>query len=225
MREMSPNHHIGRRMLLMRNYGIDLVLDVGANTGQYAQKIRSLGYRAKIVSFEPMKGAYQALQAACASDPAWVCKNIGLGETAKTEQIHVSRNSVSSSILGMLATHSENAPNSSFVDNEQIEIQPLDSLFEIEGWSAAQNIWLKIDVQGYEHLVLAGATKSLEKIAAIQIELSLQPLYDGQLTIVPMMEKLAAFGFEPVAFEPGFTSKSTGEYLQVDGLFRNRRIS
>lgn len=222
MHVMNPNYHIGRRMLLMRNYGIDLVLDVGANTGQYAQKIRTLGYCGKIVSFEPMSAAYQQLSITAASDPAWECRHYGLGDREKTEQIHISKNSVSSSILGMLERHTDNAPNSTFIAEEQIQIHTLDAVFANEHWSSANNIWLKIDVQGYEHLVLAGAEKTLDNVTAIQIELSLQPLYDGQLTIVPMMEKLAALGFEPVAFEPGFANKNTGEYLQIDGLFRNR---
>jgi hypothetical protein len=39
-----------------------------------------------------------------------------------------------------------------------------------------------------------------------------------------MLERLDELGFDPVAFEPGFTDKQSGELLQVDGIFRNRRM-
>jgi FkbM family methyltransferase len=222
MRQTNPYHYLGRRMQLMRSYGIDLVLDVGANSGQYARRLRSLGYSGQIVSFEPMRGPFLDLQAAAAKDDNWSCLQCGLGDADAEATIHVSENSVSSSLLPMLPSHDQHAPRSKFVDEERIQIERLDMLSAQQGWTQHRNTWLKIDVQGYEHKVLAGAAAMLPKVAALQLELSLVPLYSGQLTMIPMLELLADLGFDPVAFEPGFEDKATGEYLQVDGIFRNR---
>jgi FkbM family methyltransferase len=210
-------------MFLMRSYGIDLVLDVGANSGQYARRLRSLGYPGQVVSFEPMQKPFLELQASAEEDEEWACLQCGLGDSDTTAIIHISENSVSSSILPMLSSHGFHSPKSRVVDNETIQLHRLDSLVEKHSWNDYGKIWLKIDVQGYEHKVLAGATTTLSKVAAIQLELSLVPLYEGQLTIIPMLELLADAGFDPVAFEPGFEDKASGEYLQVDGIFRNRR--
>lgn len=223
MRQANPHYYLGRRMLLMRSYGISLVLDVGANSGQYAKRLRSLGYNGQIVSFEPMQKPFLELQASAEGDEKWACLQYGLGDSDTTTIIHVSENSVSSSILPMLSSHGFHAPRSRVVDNETIQLHRLDSFVEEHSWSDYEKIWLKIDVQGYEHKVLAGATAMLANVAAVQLELSLVPLYKGQLTIVPMLELLADAGFDPVAFEPGFEDKISGECLQVDGIFRNRR--
>ena len=148
----------------------------------------------------------------------------GLSDEEGTSKIHVSANSVSSSLLPMLTRHSDNAPTSKFIADEQIDIRRLDGLSEAKAWGH-RKVWMKIDVQGLEHRVIAGASGFLAQVDAIQMELSLTPLYEGQLTLIPMLALMRDNGFDLVGFEPGFDDKVTGEYLQVDGIFRNRRMS
>jgi FkbM family methyltransferase len=219
MRETNANHVLGRRLMLMRAYGIDLVLDVGANAGQYARRLRSVGYIGSIVSFEPMLEPFQRLCRSADGDSKWTAMRVGLGDVESEMEINVSENSVSSSLLSMLASHSEHAPRSRVVEAERVEVTTLDSLWADGLWEESRGIWLKLDVQGFEDRVLAGARMVLPHVAALQMELSLVPLYDGQLTLIPMLKLLAELGFDPVAFEPGFENKTTGEYLQVDGIF------
>lgn len=42
--------------LLLSRLGIDLVVDIGANEGQYAFDVRLHGYRGRILSFESLQG-------------------------------------------------------------------------------------------------------------------------------------------------------------------------
>ena len=58
-------------------------------------------------------------------------------------------------------------------------------------------MFLKIDAQGYEAEVLAGAAGLLERLAGIQLEMSLVPLYEGERAFRAMLDELAALGFEP----------------------------
>jgi FkbM family methyltransferase len=224
MRIRNTSHVLGRRIKLLQSYDIDLILDVGANTGQYAARMRGIGYAGEIVSFEPMRAAYEELAANAGGDSMWSCRDFALGDAESESRIHVSGNSVSSSILPMLPEHEKHAPASKVTNDETIRVKRLDGLPDWNAWAGKKGIWLKIDVQGYEDHVLAGASGCLDRVAAIQLELSLRPLYSNQLTLSPMLERLEELGFDPVAFEPGFTDKQSGELLQVDGIFRNRRM-
>src|SRR5690242_8065586 len=91
------SHPLARRMRLLATHGIDVVLDVGANIGQYGEELRRLGYRGRIVSFEPMSAAFAELQARAQADGRWQVIHAGLGAQAGTARINLAGNSASSS--------------------------------------------------------------------------------------------------------------------------------
>ena len=66
---------------LMSRRSVDLVLDVGANTGQFVRKLRRAGYDGEIFSFEPLSAAFATLQHECSIDDAWTCHNLAIGDT------------------------------------------------------------------------------------------------------------------------------------------------
>ena len=76
-----------------------------------------------------------------------------------------------------------------------------------------------MDTQGFELEVLLGATESLQKIAALQLEISLLPLYEGAPLIEDIVSHVRAAGFVPFWFLPGFWNPKTHQQLQLDGLF------
>lgn len=110
------------------------------------------------------------------------------------------------------------APRANFVLQEKIKIQKLDSIFD-DLKLRDKKIYLKIDTQGYEEMVLLGANKSLEFISGIQIEMPLIPSYVGSMTFDKMKQKLNMLGFRLVAVENGFYNKKTGEQIELDGIF------
>lgn len=213
---------LARRNRLLVSHNIDLVIDVGANSGQYGTTLRSLGYAGRIVSFEPMREAWLQLKEFADSDPEWQAIHMGLAEEPGELILNVAENSVSSSVLNMLPVHERHAPKSGYLREETISVSSLDSIFsDIRGIS--HSIWLKIDVQGFEDRVLEGAKGSLSEIEFVQIELSLTRLYENQLTYLETCRLLDNLGFDLVGIEPGFLDKSTGILLQFDGVFRHRR--
>ena len=207
-----------RRQLLMRHRKIDCVLDVGASEGQFAESLRALGYRNRIISFEPRKNAFQQLQRAAEGDRHWQCENYALGDSEGRATINVAGNSFSSSFLRMRQIHADAAPASRYVGTETVTIRRLDDVFpQLVGDRAA--VYLKIDVQGYEKHVLEGGLKSLLRTSMVQIEASLCSMYEGDTTIAETIACLNAYGFTPVSIEPGFGDKETGRQFQVDILF------
>jgi hypothetical protein len=118
----------------------------------------------------------------------------------------------------MKQSHLQSAPDSKYIGKTKIEIAKLDSLFD-NIYEPEDSILLKIDTQGYEKFVLLGAEKSISKIKGIQLEMSLTPLYEGELTYLEMINHLNSLGFSLYSLEFGFSDPQSGQLLQVDGIF------
>jgi FkbM family methyltransferase len=206
------------RVRLLKHFGINLILDVGANVGQYAAEMRSFGYRGRIISFEPLAQEFQSLLKRTSRDKLWTAINCALGERDDTVQMHVSRNSVSSSILEVLPHSLEAAPMSAHARSETAQMKRLDSLFH-ELYLNGDRVLLKLDTQGYDYQVLHGAMRSLPSILGVQIEMSMVPLYIGERQIGDLLQFLTGQGFSLMAIEPGFRNRVTGQMLSVDGIF------
>jgi FkbM family methyltransferase len=216
--ETSPGHQLG---LSLAHFDVDLVLDVGANAGQFAAGLRAFGYRGKIVSFEPLSAAHARLTEKAAADDAWrVHPRTAIGDEDGTIEINIAGNSFSSSVLPMLDAHADAAQGSAYVGSEQAPIARLDTIAP-PYLAGSRNPFLKIDTQGFEAHVLNGAAGILPQIRGVLCELSLVPLYEGQPLWREMLARFEAAGLTLWALQPGFTDPRDGRTLQSDViLFR-----
>jgi FkbM family methyltransferase len=204
---------------VLAHFRITCVLDVGANVGQYGARLREWGYPGRIVSFEPQASAHAALARRAAADPAWqVAPPMALGSSNGAIELEVSAESDMSSVLPQSALLRRVSPSSAVVRKETV---PLHRLDEVAGsyLTPEDRVFLKIDTQGYEAEVLAGAGRLLERLAGIQLEMSLVPLYEGERDFRAMLDDLAALGFEPYLLLPGYFERKIARQLQVDGVF------
>jgi FkbM family methyltransferase len=206
-----------RLAMLLDHHKVDVVLDVGANTGQYARSLRQFGYRGQIVSFEPMEVEHAALARSAAKDHHWRTVHYALGQTQGDSVINVAGNSISSSILPMLETHATIAPHSLYTHTEKIEVNRLDDVLG-ELVMDSQRVFLKIDTQGFEREVLAGAAASIPKLVGLQIEMSFVPLYDGQMLLAEALKTATGYGMVMEGVESGFMHQD-GRLFQMDGIF------
>ncbi len=216
----------GTREAILRSANVDTVIDVGAHAGEYGGALRAAGYRGEIVSFEPVSSQFKRLLAVATGDSAWTCHNRAAGSQAGSAEINVSGNDgFSSSLLAMEEAHRQAVADSDYERVETIQIATLDE--ELADFpTASRHAYLKVDTQGFEHEVIAGASAVLPGCAAVELELSLTPLYDGQLLIGEMIELMRSQGFHPTHLEPEFVDPHSGELLQVNGLFQpSARIS
>jgi len=205
---------------LLAYHNIDLVFDVGANIGQYAKLLRELGYSGRIVSFEPLSSAYSQLKAVSKKDPLWeIAPQAAIGNQEGEIVINIAGNSYSSSALPMLDAHLESAPESAYSGSETVKLSRLDTIAKDYIKSETKSIFLKIDVQGLEKQVIEGATAILPLVKGIKLELSLVPLYEGQVLFKEMIDIVEKLGYELYGIEPGFTAEKTGRMLQMDGIF------
>ena len=214
-----PTDPIVRQHLdLLKKYNINLVFDIGANTGQYGQRLRKLGFKGRIVSFEPLPDAFQQVEKLAYQDEHWSVVNTAMGNFTGEATINVSRNSYSSSLLEVLPVHLESAPESACVDKVNVFVQTVDALID-QYYTKDSRLYIKIDTQGFEKEVFDGSLQSLDKISGFQMELSLVPLYAGETLMYDMVGLLREYGFKLMLMEGGHRNYETGELLQVEGYF------
>jgi FkbM family methyltransferase len=194
--------------------GVPVVIDVGANRGQYATELRRRGYRGEIVSFEPLEAAFEHLASAVAADAGWTCHRLALGADAGEASMHVASNLASSSLLAMGHGHRSAAPSVSVTGRETVPVARLDDVLDDE-----RPCLLKLDVQGYEDRVLDGASRTLARAVLLQCELCTGDLYSGQATVRGIVDRLDDCGFELVDLEPVFWDGKDRRVVAVDALF------
>jgi len=220
LHRFSPASSKSARLMACLNHcGINRVLDIGANEGQFGEELRVGGYKGGIVSFEPMADAHTKLLLRSQSDTKWkVAARAAIGSDRGTIELNVSANSVSSSVLPMLAAHTNAAPESAYRERETVPLLTLDEA-AAPYLEETDDILLKIDTQGYEWQVLDGAPKLIARARAVLIELSLVQLYEGQHLWLECVARLESAGFNLWALEPVFVDPKNGRTLQMDGFF------
>lgn len=205
----------------LEQQSIDLVLDVGANTGQFGIQLFKTGYKGKLISFEPLTSAHVKLSEIAKGYENWsVAPRAAVGSHPSESIINISANSVSSSLLQIREEHTKTTPSSRYVGTEATNVICLDDYF---GDLSAPRVFLKIDTQGFEYEVLKGASYLLEHaVKGVQAEFSLSPLYDGQADYLEMLIWLRERGFYPWALSSELTDPQTSRLLQANIiLFRN----
>jgi len=211
---------LSRRLQLIRHHQIDLLFDVGANVGQFGRGMRRHGYRGRIVSFEPLLSAYTDLQKWVQRDSLWESFNMALGDFDGAAEINVSMDSQSSSMLGILPSHTNRSAAAAFSGKESITVQKLDTVFgPLVGADRSPSIYLKIDAQGFEKRIIEGAKESLPNITGIQMEVSIIPLYQDECLLPEMLKLMDEAGYTLMSLEPGYCDPESGQLLQVDCVF------
>ena len=203
----------------LNRFGVDVVFDIGANVGQFSTELRSVGFNGRIVSFEPLPDAYEALIKAASNDRLWeVHSRVAIGDFDGEIEINIAGNSVSSSLLPMLDAHSSAAEGSAYVGKARTPIVRLDSISR-QYIKASEKYFIKVDTQGFEWQVLDGARETLANAQGVLLELSLVTLYEGQKLWMELIDRLKVEGFILWAIQSGFTDPRDGRTLQMDAIF------
>jgi len=216
--------HLGRRRVrdifdFIEDRGIDVVIDVGANIGQFGKSLRESGYRGRIVSFEPIASAFQVLSRAAAGDGTWEIHQCGLGAASGVAKLNVSELSVFSSILDSTGAGSLHDKRMAVDHIEEIEIRTLDDV----GSGMQGKILLKVDTQGYERQVIEGGRQLLPRVSGIMLELPIIHTYEGVWQFHEAVKFMDDAGFVPAQITPvGYHTMDRVSAVEFDCLFRPR---
>jgi FkbM family methyltransferase len=200
---------------------INVVLDVGANVGNYARMLRKAGYKGKIISFEPVPATYKQLQKAAHNDPLWLCEPIGLSDENREALINTHSNGEFDSLLSLR----EDTEQFFSLDHAQrgqapIQLRRLDAvLSELIKGIQTPRIFMKIDTQGHYVSVVKGASGVLGMILGMQSELPAVEIYDGMCSMSAILGYYASCGFVPTGFYPISTFPNLQISPEFDVLF------
>jgi FkbM family methyltransferase len=181
---------------LLHDLSISEVIDVGANTGQFAESLRGIGYAGDILSFEPIPEVFKILQKNMAHDKRWAGANFALGEKNDTLGLNVMQDTVYSSFHNPIDF--QDGANQ-VADTCVVSVRPL---AEIVGKFTLDRTLLKVDTQGHEMQVFRGLGDKLGSLRAIMCELSVAPLYENSQPMHEVIAFLGEYGFKPAFFAP-----------------------
>jgi FkbM family methyltransferase len=201
----------------IKRLGISLIFDIGANVGQFAQLVRSNGFGGRIISFEPVAEAFNKISEVAKSDPNWIAIHSALGSSIGSQEINVSNHTTMSSFLKIKSAISDSRDWALINRQETVAVTILDEVFSRYA-TELDTVLLKLDVQGFEDQVLIGAKESLTKIAAIQLEAALTPMYHDESLLCSNITFLEKYGFRLIDLADAWRDE-LGRLHQVDAFF------
>jgi FkbM family methyltransferase len=209
-----------------RLYDIELVLDIGANAGQYATMLRErVEYNGRIVSCEPNPQLADRLRRQSAADDRWSIEHCAVSREPGTATLNIT----ASDEMSSLATPTSEETNvlmdhAKVVGSVDVPCTTVDALIETHGKGARQgSIYVKSDTQGWEESVVAGMRSNFDLISCIQMELSFKKIYENAWSYEQAISRMSGLGFELAALIPN----NAGHFpflIEMDGIFRNTRL-
>lgn len=193
--EFPLERHLQR---LFAHYGIETVLDVGANRGQYRDFLRHrVGFLGMIHSFEPIPELVAEMRGRQAGDPNWDIHRVALGREEGAATLNIAKHAVFSSLrqLSDLAKR-EFSTGSEVKETVTVPVRTLDALLPALREVAGHRVYLKLDTQGFDQEVMAGAPSLLRIVPAVQFEMAIRHLYEGVPDYRTMLATMEAAEFE-----------------------------
>lgn len=219
-RAASPAMRL-RGLTWLREFGIGTVLDVGANTGQFAVLVREALPDALIYSFEPIADCRARLVARMQHDAKFAAMPYALGAADVEADIHRNTFTPSSSLLPMAQLHKDLFPMASGGQPERIRVRPLDDVRP--SLEVRPSLLIKVDVQGYEGEVIAGGPRTFNEATVAIIETAVETLYEGQPSFEDIFRRMDDLGFRFGGVSDQLLSPA-GRPLQADVVFVRRGV-
>jgi FkbM family methyltransferase len=213
----SLNSHLSN---LINFYDIDVIIDVGANEGQFAKRMRQNGFKGRIFSFEPVQETFERLKLAAKNDDKWSIHKLALGDKKETAFINVSVSSDLSSILKPNDFGALKYPKIESSYQEEIEVDLLDN-FVNSNFLSSNKILLKMDTQGYDLNVFRGGLNIMGSVRCILSEISLIPIYDGMPSYKESLAEYEKHNFLISGFYPVSRNKSNMAIIEMDCVLVN----
>ena len=193
---------------LLRFLGTDekiLLIDVGANTGKWAEKIINFFKNTHIIAFEPDERSAKDYKSLFFEKEKYQLHQCALSNVKGTAEISLTEDA----LFSTLETYSENieSKQTNTIKKQLVNINKLDN-FKINK-SKFDKIFLKIDVQGHEVEVLEGAENTSKICDVVLLELSFFEEFEGKdPSFSKAVDYLQLAGLYPIHFQSYGTNLS-----------------
>jgi FkbM family methyltransferase len=215
---LAERHYLSR---LMRDVDANVVVDVGANVGQFAAEVRQLGYQGPIVSFEPDPDVFVELSSAMQHDASWVGHNVALGSTDGEMVLYRAAEAAFTSLRERSQTSLDlNITEARVLSTVTVPVRRLDSYAEEIAATVPglPRVFVKTDTQGFDLEVIRGGPNMLGSCSMLMAEVAVQPLYEGVPDLSHVLGELSALGFRLLHLFPVARGGQFGEILEYDCL-------
>ena len=198
---------------------VRVVLDAGANKGQFSRAAATAFPGARVIAFEPLDAVAAEWRANLADVARAEVHACALGAEDGTVTFHPHEYSLSSSVLPLVAdAKAEGGGAAGELAPVEVPVRRLDDVVTAEDLAEGP-VLLKLDVQGYELEVLRGATATLAHVDALVVELAFERQYEGQPTFTEVLEVVGGLGFA-LDVPLDVRRDEAGTIVEMDGLFR-----
>lgn len=210
---------------LLAGYDARVILDVGANIGQSAQRYAGMFERADVHAFEPFPQSYQALMDIASAQPRIIAHQLAISDARGQRPLY--ENPVFHATSSLLPRPSEGQkyfdPQATLTAGPTVRTETLDDFIRDQG--IEQIDILKLDIQGAEALAIQGAHQllSAQRVGLIQIEVMFVPHYENGPLFAEIHHLLSAhgyslFGLYDLEFAAG------GQLRFADAIFVNQSL-
>lgn len=202
---------------------LNVIIDVGANMGQFCIAAKYRFPDATIHSYEPVPDTFDILVKNArgkAKDLHFHKKALG----AEVGEISFYQNKYShvSSALEVSKSNNQEKYHLGLEKVIKVPVSTLDEEFKDADFHGP--ILLKLDVQGYEKVVLQGGSNFLEKVDYILLEMPFVKLYENQFSYTEINDYLVSIGFE--MFQPlDFNYGVNFHIIEMDALYKRAKRS
>ena len=201
---------------LLSLYGVNCVVDVGANRGQYGHRLRRTGFQGHIVSFEPVPETFAELRDAAARDPRWTAYPYALGREDTSAPMNVVPGTLSS-LLAPTEFGSARYARLREPTRQQVPVRRLDGILdEVLAGVPSPRPFLKLDTQGYDLEAFAGLGDRSRDFVAMQSEVAVVEIYAGMPRMPEALAVYEVAGFEITGLFPVSREARTGRVLEFD---------
>lgn len=197
---------------------IRTIVDIGANDGSYSEYLSDFFEPEVVHAFEPLPSYHEPLLALSQRLPRLTVHPLALAEAPGEATFFKNGYAPASSLLRVSALSRQVFPETGRETAVSVTLARLDDVLPVD--TLEPDILIKIDVQGVEDRVIKGGHAVFSAAKIVLVEMSFEPIYQGQPLFEEVHRLLEGCGLRLAGFKNQIEEPQTGQPLFAHCLYR-----